>query len=221
MIRFLTITALAIAMTSMEAQAEADVEVTLSAGLQSLEVRIDSLEQTREKRFRRNRHYDLNATTSIRRFASSRYRDVAWANELLVPELAAYGVKNLISALVNESLNRAGVDPAGMIVRVHLDALRVSGHPLARLSGSQTYARGTISLVDAANGQILRSAEITANTVIDPTVDLGYRGPDFAFEDTDADHRVGPALAFFVMKGLGKLYEGTDFPRPVAVVYAP
>lgn len=219
MFKFMMITALAFVMTSVSARAETDVEVTLSSGLQAFEGRIDNVEQIREKRFRKNRHYDRNTVTSTRRFARSRYQDVAWANEILVPDVSAYGVRNLLAALVSESLKRAEIDGSGTIVRVHLDRLHVSGHPLARLSGSHTYAKGTISLVDATSGQILRSAEVVANLVIDPTVDVAYQGPDFAFEDTDARLRVGPALAYFVMKGLEELYEGNLFPHPVALSF--
>ena len=221
MLRLMMFTALAFVAASLPARADADVEVTLSSGLQGMVARIDAIEQILEKRFRENSHYDLIAASSTRRFASSHYHDVAWANELLVPEATTYGVRNMLAALVEESLSRAGVDTAGTIVRVRLDMLKVSGHPLARLGGASSYARGAISLVDAASGQIVRSADITANLVIYPTADLGYQGPDFAFEITDATHRVGPALAYFVMKGLGKLYEGKKFPRPVALSYSP
>lgn len=219
MLRLMMIAALALVATSLPARADSDVEITLSSRLQALEARIDNIEQRREKRFRKNRHYDRNVTMSNRRFASARYRDVAWANESLVPDLGAYGVKNLLSALVNESLNRAGVDRSGVVIRVHLDALRVTNHSLAMLNGAATYARGSISLVDMASGQVIRSADVTANLVVDPTVDLGYKGPDFMFEDTDPANRIGPALAYFVMQGLGELYQGTRFPRPVTLVF--
>ncbi len=219
MLRLLTIAALALVATAFPAHAEGDTEVTLSPRLQALEARIDNIEQKREKRFRKNRHYDRNVTMSNRRFASARYRDVAWANEALVPDLGAYGVKTLLSALVNESLKRAGVDQPGVTIRIHLDTLRVSNHALAMLSGSGSYVRGSISLVDAASGQVIRSADVAANLVVDPTADLGYEGPDFMFEDTDPANRMGPALAYFVMEGLGKLYEGTRFPRPVILVF--
>ena len=195
MLRLMMIAALALVATSLPARADSDVEITLSSRLQALEARIDNIEQRREKRFRKNRHYDRNVTMSNRRFASARYRDVAWANESLVPDLGAYGVKTLLSALVNESLTRAGVDRSGVIVRVHLDTLRVSNHALAMLSGSGSYVRGSMSLVDAASGQVIRSTDIRANLVVDPTADLGYKGPDFMFEDTDPANRMGPALA--------------------------
>ena len=219
MLRLMMIAALALVATSLPARADSDVEITLSSRLQALEARIDNIEQRREKRFRKNRHYDRNVTMSNRRFASARYRDVAWANESLVPDLGAYGVKTLLSALVNESLTRAGVDRSGVIVRVHLDTLRVSNHALAMLSGSGSYVRGSMSLVDAASGQVIRSTDIRANLVVDPTADLGYKGPDFMFEDTDPANRMGPALAYFVMQGLGELYQGTRFPRPVTLVF--
>ncbi|MCH8863274.1 MAG: hypothetical protein IID51_12300 [Proteobacteria bacterium] len=219
MLRLLTIAALALVAASFPARADSDVEITMSSRLQTLEARIDNIEQLREKRFRKNRHYDRNVTLSNRRFASARYQDVAWANESLVPELGAYGVKTLLSALVNESLRRAGVDRSGTTIRIHLDTLRVSNHALAMLSGSGSYVRGSISLVDAASGEVIRTADIRANLVVDPTADLGYKGPDFMFEDTDPANRMGPALAYFVMEGLGKLYEGTQFPRPVTLVF--
>ena len=219
MVRLLTIAAIALVATSLPARAGSDVEITLSSRLQALEVRIDNIEQRREKRFRKNRHYDRNVTMSSRRFASARYQDVAWANESLVPDLGAYGVKSLLSALVNESLTRAGVDQSGVTIRIHLDTLRVSNHALAMLSGSGSFVRGSISLVDAASGQVIRSVDVTANLVVDPTADLGYKGPDFMFEDTDPANRMGPALAYFVMQGLGELYQGTRFPRPVTLVF--
>lgn len=233
-LRILTIATLALVAAALPARAESSapvaapaaatladsaIEITLSTRLQALEKRIDAIERQREKRFRKNRHYDRNAAVSVRRFAKTHYRDVAWANELLVSDLAAYGVKNLLAALVNESLNRAGIDRTGVTLRVHLDALRVANHSLARLSGAVTYAYGSISLIDTASGQVVRAADISANLVIDPTVDYGYQGPDFVFEDTDPSRRVGPALAYFVMTGLGELYKDAEFPRPVTVIF--
>lgn len=221
MLRLMMITALAFVASSLPARADADVEVTLSSGLQAMESRIDSLEQDLEERFRKNTHYDRNVTTSTRKFASSHFRDVAWANMLLVPDLSDYGVRNLVSALVSESLNRAGIDSSGMIVRVHLDRMRVSKHSLARINGATTYVKGSIALVDAASGEIVRSARISANPIFYPTAAPSYQGPDYAFEETDTSHRMGPALAFFVMKGLEELYEGTEFPRPISLIYNP
>lgn len=225
-LRILTIATLALVAAPVAALADSAIEITdsaieitLSTRLQALEKRIDAIERQREKRFRKNRHYDRNAAVSVRRFAKTHYRDVAWANELLVSDLAAYGVKNLLAALVNESLNRAGIDRTGVTLRVHLDALRVANHSLARLSGAVTYAYGSISLIDTASGQVVRVADISANLVIDPTVDYGYQGPDFVFEDTDPSRRVGPALAYFVMTGLGELYKDAEFPRPVTVIF--
>lgn len=219
MLRLMVITALAFVASSLPARADADVEVTLSSRLEAMEARIDAIEQIREKRFRKYQHYDRNAARSPRRFANARYRDVAWANELLVPEVAAYGVRTLLSALVNESLNRAGADRSGMNIRVHLEKLHISDHPLARLHGSHSYASGSISLVDQASGQVVRSIEFTATPAVYPSIDLGYKGPDFAFEDTDPTRRIGPTLAYFVMKGLGELYEDVEFPRPIAVTF--
>lgn len=219
MIRLMVIAIVSVMASSVPAQADGDIEVTLSARLQAIEARIDRIERDREERFRKNQHYDVNPARSSRRFASTHYQNVAWANELLISDVADYGLRNLLSALVNESLNRAGIDRSGVIVRLHLDVLRVANHSVARINGSITYASGSISLVDAASGRVLRSSKVTANPIVHPTLDMGYQGPDFAFEDTDLNLRVGPVLSYFVMKGLEKLYLEADFPRPVALIY--
>lgn len=209
------------AQAQAEAQSETgiEVQVSLSPALQKKIARIDRIEQTREVRFRKNRHYDRNAARSARRFASSRYRDVAWANELLIPDAAAYGVENMLAALVRESLSRVDTGAENVIVRIRLDKLRVKSHPVTNLRGNINYAEGEISLVDRASGEVIRSLDLRANLVTDQTVDLGYQGPDFAFEDSDPGHRVGPVLAYFVKKGLEGLYPGTEFPRPIAVIF--
>ncbi len=207
------------AQAQTETEAGVAVQVSFSPALQKQIARIDNVERIREARFRKHRHYDRSQASSPRRFAASRYRDVAWANELLIPDAAAYGVENLLAALVRESLKRADADPGGAIIRIRLDKLRVRNHAVSVASGSNNFAAGEISLVDPATGEVLRSLDLGANLVTRPTVDLGYRGPDFAFEDTDPDRRVGPVLAYFVKKGLEGLYPGTAFPRPVALIY--
>jgi hypothetical protein len=207
------------AQTRTQTEADIEVQVSLSPALQKQISRIDRVEQIREVRFRKYQHYDRFPVRSPRRFANSRYRDVAWANELLIPDAAAYSVENLLAALVRESLNRTNTDPGDAIIRIRLDKLRVKNHSVAVTRGISNFAKGEISLVDAATGEVLRSLEVRANLVTNPTVDLGYKGPDFAFEDTDPDRRVGPVLAYFVKKGLEGLYPGTEFPRPVAVIF--
>jgi hypothetical protein len=202
-----------------ETEAAIEVQVSLSATLQKQISRIDRNERIREARFRKHRHYDSSAATSPRRFARARYRDVAWANELLISDAADYGVENLLAALVRESLSRADTDPGGAIIRIRLDKLQVKNHSVAVTGGSTNFAAGEILLVDPASGEVLRSLDLRAVLVTYPTVDLGYQGPDFAFEDSDPDRRVGPVLAYFVKKGLEGLYPGTEFPRPVAVMF--
>lgn len=219
MFRLIMIAVFAFVAVTAEVQAAVVVEVTLSPRLEAMEGKIDAIEQTREQRFRKYQHYDRNAAASERRFANSRYRDVTWANELLVPDVSAYGIRALLSALVTESLNKAGVDSSGMIVRVNLEKLRIANHPLARLSGSHSLAKGSISLIDQSSGQVVRSIQLAANPVVNPSINLGYKGPDFAFADTDPTRRIGPTLAYFVMKGLGQLYDGAEFPRPISLIY--
>ena len=195
----------------------ADVEVGFSAKLGEKMGSINRVEQDKEERFRRKLD-DGNITSvrSARRANVTRFANVAWAGETLIPDLNDYSVKNLTAALVNESLNRAGMGNLDGTIRLNIDQLRVSNHPVAYLTAADSYVIGTLQHLDK-DGNVLKSTRVSANLVYNRTVDHNYKGPDYAFSTTDPFNRVGPALARFVQKGLENLFGDEDFAGPIVI----
>ena len=195
----------------------ADVEVDFSSYLNGKMGALNRIEKDREERFRRNLD-DANITSlkSPRRANVTRFGNVAWAGELLIPDLNNYTVENLTIALVKETLNRAGMGDVVGTIRLNIDRLRVQNHPISVLTASDSYVIGTLEHVDA-NGSVLKSTKVSANLVFNRTVDHNYQGPDYAFSSTDPVNRVGPALARFVQKGLENLFGDEDFVGPIVI----
>ncbi len=202
------------------ALADNAVEVSFADGLQKYVSNIDGIEKKREALFREYRTDTIvSRIRSERRFANTYFNNVRWASEQLVADAEDYGVETVVSALVRMGMERAGLGAGNNLIRVHIKRIKVANHSIARLSGPITYATGTFTLVDAATGQTVRSADVSANLVVNPTVDRNYQGEDWAYPDVDSDNRVGPVLAYFVSKGLGKLYPESEFPKPVSITY--
>ncbi|MEE8258205.1 MAG: hypothetical protein V3R20_00790 [Sphingomonadales bacterium] len=195
----------------------ADVEVDFSSYLDEKMGALNRIEQAREERFRKDLDDANNsAVNTARRTNVTRFGNVAWAGETLIPDLNNYTVENLTIALVNETLNRAGMGDVAGTIRLSIDRLRVQNHPLGILTASDSYVIGTLEHVDA-NGSVLKSTKVSANLVFDRTVDHNYQGPDYAFSATDPFNRVGPALARFVQKGLENLFGDEDFVGPIVI----
>lgn len=197
----------------------AEVDVTLSPNLQEVVDSVNSTEQNREELFRRNRDDQLNPLRTERRLARSRFVDTRWAGEELIDNVNDFTVQNLLKALVNSNLEFAGLGDTTDRFRVELDRLKIKNYSVARVKGVSDYAVGRISRIDGNTGNVIESADITANLVIDFTSDYNYDGPDLAFADTDPDRRVGPTLAYFVKRGMEKLYPDTKFRGPVVVTF--
>lgn len=195
----------------------ADVEVNFSSYLDGKMGALNRIEKDREERFRKDLDDANNtAVNTARRANVTRFGNVAWAGETLIPDLNNYSVENLTIAMVKETLNRAGMDDVVGTIRLNIDRLRVSNHPLSVLTASDSYVIGTLVHVDA-NGSVLKSTKVSANLVFNRTVDHNYQGPDYAFSSTDPFNRVGPALARFVQKGLENLFGDKDFVGPIVI----
>ncbi len=195
----------------------ADIEVVFSDKMARNMGSLNDIEQNREESFRET--YDDNASQRGRsdRFLDiSRFQNVDWAGETLVPEINNYTVETLFKALATETLNRAGMDALEGTVRFTIRTMKVAGHSLSFLRGQDSYVIGTVEHI-GRNGQVLNSTKVSANLVIDVSVDANYKGPDFAFYATDAGGRVGPTLSRFIRKGLGKLFEGKKFNGPIVI----
>lgn len=195
----------------------ADVEVVFSDRMARNMGSLNNIEQNREESFRET--YDDNASQRGRsdRFLDiSRFQNVDWAGETLVPEINNYTVETLFKALATETLNRAGMDDLEGTVRFTIRTMKVAGHSLNFLRGQDSYVIGTVEHI-GSNGQVLKSTKVSANLVIDVSVDANYKGPDFAFYATDADGRVGPTFSRFIQKGLEKLFEGRKFNGPIVI----
>lgn len=196
----------------------ADVEVVVSPALRANLARIDQVEQVAEQQFREHRAYDDFSRSARAVTASAVLAKVGWANERLVPSAGQYGVETLVRALVTDSLATAGVSDPDVKLRVTIDRIGVRNHAVAPLRGNNNYVNGTFEQLDAS-GTVLRSVDVVSNLVASPTSDRSYRGPDYAFDDTDPSRRVGPSLAYFVTKGLKRLYPDKTFPKVVTVLF--
>ena len=114
-------------------------------------------------------------------------------------------------------MERAGVSG---VERVEIEVVRlhVQNYSLTTISGPSSYAIGSITAYDAA-GNVIGTADVTANLVTDFLTAPRYDGSDFAFPDTSGRLRVGPTLAYFVHKGLGMIFPDREFARTVLITY--
>ncbi len=202
--------------------AEADhvkVEVTYEAPLADKVPVINAVEQMLEQRFRKNRYYARSfREAGIMRGTKSRFAKVKWANELLIKDVKDYTLDNLLAAITRYELKRALPDFSG-IVRYHIRSIKVDNHDVALLRGASSYVIGSIVVEDAKGNLVGRADDISANLVVDYTVDNSYSGPKLAFAQTDEHDRVGPTIAWFVKKALSAVWpeHKKDFVGPIIV----
>ena len=190
-----------------------EVDIKFSKYLTKVMPRLDLIEREREEYFRRYRQSRRNS----RELSTSRWPAVQWANEVLIPDLNDFSVEALTRAFVTASLERAGVDGVAR-VEIVLERLRVENHAVSIISGPNSMAKGTITAYDAA-GNVIGTAAVTASLITKFLAAPRYNGTDFAFPDTSRRIRVGPTLANFVYKGLGKIFPGREFARPVLITF--
>lgn len=194
------------------------VDVTFSEGLERRMPSINNLEQTYEKRFRKNRHDAASAREAgTQRFAEIETAGTEWAGERLIGETSDFTLENLVKAMVAYNVNRAVPEFAGHI-EIDIDGLKLSNASIAFLESFQSYAAGRIK-VTGADGNVLFNDSVRANLVIDTTVERDYEGPRLAFVETEPPRRVGPTLAYFVMRALQRAWpeHEDDFVGPVIV----
>lgn len=245
--RFVTVLVAAVLFAAGQATGyAAEVEVGFSGKLTRNMDRLNEIEKEREINFRKYLD-DIEAAPvrSDRRFDRTKFSEVAWAGETLIPDINNYTVENFLKALVKEDMKRAGFDDVEGTIRLKIDRIKVANHSLSFVSNSRgfdpqisndihfsgvvsrdgttspgsnidTYVLGSIEQLDE-NGTVVKSVKVTATLVYDTTVDNNYQGPGFAFSVTDPSERVGPALTYFVKKGLDKLFDTDAFYGPVVV----
>lgn len=213
----LTILGLGVAILLAQSATAQSVEVRLSDRLERLAPRLNAIEQRDEKNFRRTGLPDRNVNRSVFRFNRSRTRFTEWAGEELIPDADDYTLDRLIRRLVEDNLVRAGITPDGTI-RITLETLRLTNHPLAAINGANIYAAGKIELVKP-NGAVVESHQVSSNFAADFTVDLDYEGPKYAFLETDQTNRIGPIVSEFVEDALTQLYpnQKSAFEGPILV----
>lgn len=167
--------------------------------------RINRVEQIREERFREDRFDERSfREAGTQRFAESKTAGTVWAGETLIPDLDNFTATNLLKAMTAVNVNRAAPDFSGEI-RIYLESLKVDDHSVAVMQAASSWAMGTIAL-HHSGGEVDGPYDVTANLVVDPTVDRSYEGPKFAFAETDENTRVGPTLAYFVEQALEKAW---------------
>ena len=181
------------------------VEINFSDGIADILGRVDRVEQIMEERFRKYRHTQRShREAGVFRFSKSLTEGTRWANETLIPEVENYTVTNLMTALTAANINRATPDFEGRIV-YEIRRFKVENHDVAILNGTNSYMTGRVVAL-GADGEVIKAEKVTANLVVDPTVDREYTGPKYAFFQTDPANRVGPTLAYFVERALEKIW---------------
>lgn len=210
----------AIVLGGIGAQAQAaDVTVTFSERLQGLSDRINHIEQKREEAFRKYRDDRMAFRTSgSRRMARAIWDNVGWAGERLIDDVDQYTMTNLITSMVNYSLDKANMGDKVGRVDVYLDKLRVEDHSLGLLRGNSNYASGRMVAWDM-NGNKIGEKDFSSTFTPLVTASRHYDGPDMAFADLHENTRIGPTLGYFIYKGLDKVLGDADFPRPITVLY--
>ncbi|MFQ5347285.1 MAG: hypothetical protein ACE5ED_05510 [Rhodothalassiaceae bacterium] len=193
------------------------IEVAFSKRLNRVMPAINRVERIREERFRMNRMDDALSSRSIQRFARAETAGARWAGETLIPDLADYSVANLVRAFTRANLARALPEFRGHI-RYRIERLKIDDHSVAAISGANSFVRGKI-IVHDANGKKIGEKRIRSNLVIRETVQRNYTGAKFAFAETDARDRVGPALAFFVERAMEAVWpeEADRIEGPIIV----
>lgn len=194
------------------------IEVGFSEGLERRMTSINNVEQRLEERFRRNRHDAYSSRQAgTQRFAKNRTAGTEWAGERLIGEVSDFTLPNLVKAMLAYNINRAVPDFAGQI-EIQVTRLKLSNPPTAFLESFQSYVIGHIKVTDP-DGSVLFDDKVTANLVVDTTVDTSYDGPELAFVETDPSKRVGPTLAYFVKRALQQAWpeHEDDFVGPTIV----
>lgn len=194
------------------------VHVTFSDEIESRMDSINSVEQRFEQRFRQHR-YDAQSRrlAGTQRFASINTEGTEWAGERLIGEVSEFTLENLVKAMVAYNVNLVVPDFRGDIeVRVNL--LKLSNATTAYLDSSHSYALGRFK-VTTSDGNIVFDDKVSANLLIDQTVNPSFDGPELAFVETDPSKRVGPTLAYFVRQALRQAWpEHKDaFAGPVII----
>lgn len=209
--------ALTMGLSTFNMASAADIEVVFSDRLARNMGQLNDIEQNREKYFRET--YDdvaSNRGRSERFFDVARHGNVPWTGETLIPNLSDYTVENLFVVMAEETLKRAGMDNLEGTVRFTIRQMKVANHSLNFLRSTDSYVVGTVEHI-GRNGQVLASTKVSANLVIDVSVDNNYEGDDFPFFSTDAAKRVGPTLSRFIQKGLERLFDGREFNGPIII----
>lgn len=218
-----TVTAdLSAASASTQDTDEYAVQIAFAPDLEKQLARVNRVEQERERRFRRSGTDVFHSIRSMDRHNKSRLEGTLWAGSRLIPEVERYGVEALLEAMVRENLRRAAPDDFDRVVRLRIERLQVSNHPVSTLStSSSSWAAGTIELVDPATGAVTERHSITANLAPKKTAARNYQGDDFAFYEPDARLRVGPTLAYFVKRALSRFLPEERLAGPVLVLVGP
>ena len=195
------------------------VTVTFAKAIADKLPQINQVEQALEKRFREHRYYARSyRQAGVFRNTRVSFSKVRWANELLIPTVEQYTLPNLIAAVTRYELKQAVPDFRGE-VRYHIDAIKVANHDVALLRGASSYVIGSVEVRDASGKLVGKADKVTANLVVDYTVDSSYQGPQLAFAETDEHNRLGPTITYFVSRALAKIWpeKADKFQRPIIV----
>jgi len=185
--------------------AKESIEVVFSDSISQALERVNHVERILEERFRKFRHTQRShRSAGVFRFSRTLTDGTRWANETLIPELENYTVVNLMKALTADNLARAVPDFEGRIL-YRINRLKIENHDVSFLNGPSSYMTGEV-VAHGPDGEVIGAYDVSANLVVNPTIDREYTGPEYAFFQTDPTQRVGPTAAYFVEKALERVW---------------
>ena len=194
--------------------AQIDVSVSFDEKLQRHIDRLNVLEKRREVYFRKHRGERRHGPPP--RLARSRYGNIEYGVERLIPDVNDFSIENVIRRAVQRNLGLMELKNTPVRVTVHIEDVTIQNSPLARLSSFNTYMKGKMELFDS-KGMSMGAVDITRNLFHNRSVDRYYDGPEYAFLAESAIVRIAPIALEFVERALERLYKNEDVPGVIFI----
>lgn len=193
--------------------AMADVIVKFSPRLQDNLSRIDRIEKQREIYFRDHREEGVGLAAA-RSLNTSRFSKTEFGNERVIPDVENFSVTALVEAMAEHDLSAVSGWSKEHTLVVEIDEFYASDYSLAAFRSFNTRMKGRLSVQDAS-GAVVASADVATALVPQWSVDWSYTGSEYAYLAQSQHVRFGPMLAYFLKRGIEKLYPDADVPGPI------
>lgn len=188
--------------------AKADVTVTFSDYLVKKMKQINRVEVNREGKFRNVNIEGPNANLVKGAAAlKTRYNDMAWGNEALIPDIDDYNVEALITAMMERGVREAAPGFDGD-VKLHISRINVNNFAAALIASKNTPTRmqGVVTVYDA-DGSVISESKVLATMgqpVFSSVRSADERG--YAYPVPAWNTRIGPVAAEFTERVLERIF---------------